>query len=94
MKQLVFATGVLALGLGASSAARADYAVVMFKKDGYMPGVERQQGWPCAAGLEVSLGRPEELGLRHEQEALRDAPALVPRLSLAFGPEGSVNRGG
>ena len=35
MKQLVFATGVLALGLGASSAARADYAVVMLKKDGY-----------------------------------------------------------
>ena len=35
MKRLVFAASVLALGLAASGAARADYAVVMFKKDGY-----------------------------------------------------------
>ena len=34
MKRLVFAASVLALGFSASSAARADYAVVMFK-DGY-----------------------------------------------------------
>jgi hypothetical protein len=39
------------------------------------------------------LGRPEELGIRPEQEELRAASALVPRLSLAIGPEGSV-RGG
>ncbi len=35
MKRLVFAASVLALGLSAAGAARADYAVVMFKKDGY-----------------------------------------------------------
>jgi hypothetical protein len=35
MERLVFAASVLALGLAASGAARADYAVVMFKKDGY-----------------------------------------------------------
>ncbi len=35
MKRLVIAASVLALGLAASSAARAGYAVVMFKKDGY-----------------------------------------------------------
>jgi len=34
MKQLAFAIGMIALGLAASTAARADYAVVMFK-DGY-----------------------------------------------------------
>jgi hypothetical protein len=34
MKRLAFAIGVVALGLSASTAARADYAVVMFK-DGY-----------------------------------------------------------
>jgi hypothetical protein len=34
MKRWVFAIGALALGLAASNAARADYAVVMFK-DGY-----------------------------------------------------------
>ena len=52
MKRLVFAAGVLALGLGASSAARADYAVVMFKKDGYIAGcgttarpAPAQPGW-------------------------------------------------
>jgi hypothetical protein len=35
MKRLVFAASVLALGFAASGVARADYAVVMFKKDGY-----------------------------------------------------------
>ena len=35
MKRLVFAASVLVLGFAASGAARADYAVVMFKKDGY-----------------------------------------------------------
>jgi hypothetical protein len=34
MKRLAFAIGILALGVSASTAARADYAVVMFK-DGY-----------------------------------------------------------
>lgn len=35
MKRLVFAASVLVLSFAASGAARADYAVVMFKKDGY-----------------------------------------------------------
>jgi hypothetical protein len=34
MKRLAFAVGVLALGLAASSAARADFAVVKFKDTG------------------------------------------------------------
>jgi hypothetical protein len=34
MKRLAFAIGVLAIGFSATTAARADYAVVMFK-DGY-----------------------------------------------------------
>jgi len=34
MKRLVFAMGVLALGLAASAPARADFAVVKFKADG------------------------------------------------------------
>jgi hypothetical protein len=89
MKRLVIAASVLALGLAASSAARAGYAVVMFKKDGYCRS-GRRQSRAGGSGLEISLGRPEELGLRDEQEALRDAPGLVSRFSLAFGPEGSV----
>ena len=34
MKFLAFAIGVLALGFAATTAARADYAVAYFKKDG------------------------------------------------------------
>jgi hypothetical protein len=35
MKRLVLAASALALCVAASSAARADYAVVLFKKEGY-----------------------------------------------------------
>jgi hypothetical protein len=49
MRQLAFAVGVLALGLAATTAARADYAVVMFK-DGHCrawneAGNPVQPGW-------------------------------------------------
>jgi hypothetical protein len=35
MKRLAFALGALALGFAATTAARADYAIVMFKSDGH-----------------------------------------------------------
>ncbi len=49
MKRLAFAVGVLALGFSVTTAARADYAVVMFK-DGYCRvwntgGNPIQPGW-------------------------------------------------
>jgi hypothetical protein len=50
MKRLVFAASVLVLGFAASGAARADYAVVMFKKDGY------RRVWKDSAAAPVQPG--------------------------------------
>jgi hypothetical protein len=50
MKRLVVAASVLALGLAASSAARANYAVVMFKKDGYCRVWANDKAGPAGPG--------------------------------------------
>jgi hypothetical protein len=50
MKRLVVAASVLALGLAASSAARANYAVVMFKKDGYCRVWANDKAVPAGPG--------------------------------------------
>jgi hypothetical protein len=49
MKRLAFAIGIVALGLSASTAARADYAVVMFK-DGYCRVWNDSAAAPMAPG--------------------------------------------
>jgi hypothetical protein len=49
MKRLAFAIGMLALGVSASTAARADYAVVMFK-DGYCRVWEHSAATPTRPG--------------------------------------------
>ena len=76
MERFAFAIGVFALGFVASSAARADYAVVMFK-DGYCRVWNDSKATPTAPGWKYRL---EELGLRHDQEALRNQAPLVQRI--------------
>ena len=50
MKRVAFVVGALALAFSASTAARADFAVVMFKKDGHCQawndgGKPLEPGW-------------------------------------------------
>jgi hypothetical protein len=49
MKRLALAIGIMALGLSASTVARADYAVVMFK-DGYCRVWNDSSAAPVAPG--------------------------------------------
>jgi len=49
MKQLALAIGLVAFGFAASTAARADYAVVMFK-DGYCRPWKHSEAKPAAPG--------------------------------------------
>jgi len=49
MKRWAFAIGILALGVSASTAARADYAVVMFK-DGYCRVWQNSGAMPTQPG--------------------------------------------
>lgn len=81
MKRLAFAIGILALGVSASTAARADYAVVMFK-DGYCRVWQNSGATPTQPGWKLSLGWSAELGLRDDQKALRHQARLVQRIQV------------
>jgi hypothetical protein len=49
MRRLAFAVAILALGVAASTSARADYAVVMFK-DGHCRPWNNSQAAPAGGG--------------------------------------------
>ena len=75
MKRLVFAVGVIALGVAALTPARR------FRRDPFqgwpLPGVDGQQGGALVPRGEVSRGRSKELGLCHHARQVGDeAPPL------------------
>jgi hypothetical protein len=63
-KKLAFAIGILTLGIAASTAARADYAVAYFKHDGTCRAWQDSKAAPLAPGWKYHW-----VGLKSWQEA-------------------------
>ena len=76
MKQLVFGFALLAIGFAATTAARADYAVVMFQ-DGTCRIWNNSKATPVKPGYKYHWVGPQELGFRADEEALRAQASLV-----------------
>jgi hypothetical protein len=72
MKPVALVISLLALGFAASTAARADYAVVMFKKDG-----------SCKPWLESSY-KPLEPGWKYHWVGLKSWDAAVGKKHYAM----------